>query len=110
MALPPPGASAHQVLSTYLQALQAGDCDTAHALAASTFVVGNGELCGDVDVKTFTVGGDAQVGDSEITFATQMVTDGSADGSIPAGNLTWFYSLKKQPSGSWRLISGGSGP
>lgn len=110
VALPSSGASPSQVLSTYLQALQAGDCDTAHALATSTFVFGNGELCGNVDLKTFKVDGGAPVADGEITFATQMVTDGSGDRSIPPGDLTWFYSLKKQPNGSWRLVSGGSGP
>ena len=99
------------MLTTYLKALQAGDCDTAHALGAGTFVLGNGELCGDVDVKTVNVATDTvQTADGEMTFATQMVTNGSGDGSIPPGELTWFYSLKKQSSGSWRLVSGGSGP
>ena len=110
VALPPAGAPARQVLDTYLQALQAGDCDTAHALAAGTFRSGNGELCGDVDVKTVKVAADTQVPDGTITFATQMVTGGSHDGSIPPGQLTWFYSLKKQANGSWRLVGGGSGP
>lgn len=105
-----PGTPARQVLDTYLKAVQAGDCATAHALATATFRVGNGELCGDVDVKTFTVDAETQVPDGTISFATQLVTGGSGDGSIPPGHLTWFYNLKKQANGSWRLISGGSGP
>ena len=39
-------APALVVLQTYLRALVAGDGETAHALATSTFVLGNGELCG----------------------------------------------------------------
>ena len=111
VALPPPSASPRQVVTRYLHALQSGDCDTAHALATSTFVPGNGELCGDVDVKTFKVAADtASTGLGQITFATQMVTNGSGDGSIPPGELTWFYTVKRQSDGSWRLVSGGSGP
>ena len=45
-AVPPDSSPPDVVLNAYLAALERGDCATAHALATSAFVVGNGELCG----------------------------------------------------------------
>jgi hypothetical protein len=110
VSLPPAGASASVVLDTYLRALVAGDCTTAHALAASTFTVGNGELCGDVRVSAFTAPtGPATPGHNTVEYASDLTTDGSSDGSIPSGKTTWFYQLRQQ-DGDWKLVSGGSGP
>ena len=110
VSLPPAGASASVVLDTYLRALVAGDCATAHALAASTFTVGNGELCGDVNVTAFTVPHNpASPEEGTVEYASVLTTDGSSDGSVPAGRTTWFYRLEQQ-RGEWRLVSGGSGP
>ncbi len=110
VSLPPEGASASVVLDTYLQALVAGDCKTTHALAGSTFVWGNGELCGDVKVSAFSVPtGPATLGSSKVEYASDLTTSGSKDGSITPGKLTWFYQLQLQ-DGEWRLVSGGSGP
>ena len=109
-SLPSAGASASTVLDTYLRALVASDCTTAHALATSTFAPGNGELCGDVKVSSFSVSGDpATPGPDEVTYATVLTTDGSSDGTIARGKTTWFYDLKRH-NGAWKLIGGGSGP
>jgi hypothetical protein len=110
VALPPPDASHRVVLETYLRALVAGDCETAHALAAESFTFGNGELCGAVEVSDFEpLDGPATPSEREVTYSTVLTTDGSTDGSIQPGKQTWFYSL--QPiNGGWRLVGGGSGP
>jgi hypothetical protein len=98
------------VLGAYLTALRAGDCDTARALTMSTFVVGNGELCGALHVSAFSsLTGPATPDDREVVFATTLTTNGDG-ASIPAGDITWFYALDQQPSGAWRLAGGGSGP
>ena len=110
ISLPPAGASASVVLDTYLRALVAGDCTTAHALAASTFVVGNGELCGDVKVAACSLSGDpATPSTNEVVYATALITDGSSEGALEAGKTTWFYDLQRQ-DGEWKLVGGGSGP
>lgn len=107
---PPAGASASVVLDTYLRALVAGDCTTAQAVAAPTFVVGNGELCGDVKVSAFSVSRDpATPSPNEVVYASLLTTGGSSDGTIERGKTTWFYDLKRQ-GGEWKLVGGGSGP
>lgn len=108
--LPPDPAPPNVVLTAYLTALRAGDCTTAHPLATSTFTIGNGELCGGVKVSAFTpLTQPATPRDGEVVYATTLTTSG--DGvSIDAGDITWFYTLERQPSGAWRLTGGGSGP
>ncbi|EON22632.1 hypothetical protein CF8_3488 [Nocardioides sp. CF8] len=98
------------VLETYLRALLAEDCVTAHALGTDTFTVGNGELCDAVVVSAFEpIGEPAGPRDGEVTYSTVLTTSGSGDGSIRPGRLTWFYSLAER-DGEWRLVGGGSGP
>jgi hypothetical protein len=110
VALPPAGASASLVLDTYLRALVAGDCRTAHALAMPTFTKGNGELCGDVKVSAFSAPtGPASPGKDTVEYASTLTTDGSRDGSVAPGETTWFYELQRH-GGQWRLVGGGSGP
>lgn len=110
VALPAPGADARTVLSVYLEALKAGDCKTARKLATSTFTFGNGELCGHLKVLSYTEPGEPAVpGTGEAIFATQLLVSG-ADGSMRNGTNPWFYDLKQQRDGQWRLVGGGSGP
>ena len=109
-SLPPADAPAAAVMDAYLQALVAGDCSTAHALATSTFKPGNGELCGDVVVSSFSLNPEpAAPGRDEVVYATELITEGSSDGTIQRGRTVWFYDLKRQ-DGVWRLVGGGSGP
>ena len=109
IALPSKGATPAEVLNAYLRALKAGDCKTAHALATSTFSVGNGELCGHLSVKSYTPLGKPATPGNEVIFSTNLITEGG-DASMPDGLHTWFYSLTKQADGAWRLVGGGSGP
>lgn len=109
--IPPDSAAPAVVLDAYLRALQAGDCAAGRALGTATFRPGNGELCGATKVSAFRVTGDpATPSSDEVVFATVLTTSGSSDGSVPAGDIIWFYSLDRQPNGAWRLAGGGSGP
>jgi hypothetical protein len=110
IALPSAGADARTVLSVYLEALKAGDCQTAHQLVTSTFFVGSGELCGALKVLSYTEPGQpALPGNGEAIFPIELTVTG-ADASMRDGVNTWFYDLKQQPNGEWRLVGGGSGP
>lgn len=107
---PPPGAPASVVLDTYLRALVAGDCATAHTAATPTFSTDPGELCGDVTVSTFSVRENpATPGPNEVVYSTILTTNGNSDGTIAPGETVWFYELAHQ-GGEWRLVTGGSGP
>ena len=110
IALPSSGADARTVLSVYLEALKAGDCQTAHQLATTTFTFGNGELCGHLTVHSYTEPGQpALPGNGEAIFSIELTVTGG-DGSLRQGENTWFYDLKQQTDGQWRLVGGGSGP
>ena len=110
VSIPQPGAPASVVLNTYLHALLDRDCATAHRLATSSFSIGNGELCGEVDVSAFSLTGKpATPGPNEVVFAAVLTTAGSSDGTIARGKTTWFYDLERH-DGEWRLTGGGSGP
>lgn len=56
-----------QVLDAYLRALKAGDCKAAQALTTSSFAV-NGELCGHLQVKSYTPVGHPATPGSEAIF------------------------------------------
>jgi hypothetical protein len=110
----PPATSAapEVVLQAYLDALVHGDCSAGKALGSAQFIqVGGGELCGATKVKSFRIDAAAPSPFSdEVVYATTLVTTGSDDASVQPGTLTWFYDLKLQPDGAWRLVGGGSGP
>ena len=98
------------VLDAYLKALVAGDCETGRMLVTARFRIGTGELCGVTHVSAYRINAEPARPPEELIFATILTTTGTADGSIQAGALTWFYSLVQQPDGSWRITGGGSGP
>jgi hypothetical protein len=107
---PPPGATPSAVLATYLRALVAGDCATAHAAGTSSFAADPAELCGEVRISAFSVREDpAAPGPNEVVHMTTLTTNGSSDGTIARGETAWFYRLERE-GGEWRLVSGGSGP
>jgi hypothetical protein len=108
---PPDSAGPDVVLRAYLDGLVKGDCSAGRLLGIATFDASNGDLCGHTNVRSYTVlGAPPPPNTTEAVFATTLVTSGTPDGSIQPGSLTWFYQLKRQPSGSWRLAGGGSGP
>lgn len=98
------------MLAAYLRALRSGDCATAHALATESFGLSNGDLCGQVRVNAVRVEGQpVELDPGEFTYMTTINVTG-ADESMYQGDNTWFYTLRQQPGGAWRLIGGGSGP
>jgi len=110
VTMPPKNAAPAEVLGTYLHALRAGDCRSVHALTTSSFVLGNGELCGALTVTAYgALGQPANPRDGTVIFSTTLTTEGG-DQSMSNGDHTWFYSLERQPDGAWRLVGGGSGP
>jgi hypothetical protein len=98
------------VLTRYLDALVAGDCERTRSFVAPTFVKGTGELCGALDVSAFTPLSDpARPSETEYAYSTTLTTSGDG-ASIPAGNQIWFYHLIRQADGQWLISGGGSGP
>ncbi len=85
IALPSAGADARTVLSVYLEALKAGDCQTVSKLATATFSFGNGELCGHLTVQSYTEPGQPGLpGNGEAIFSTVLSVTG-ADASMNNG-------------------------
>ena len=90
------------VLNAYLDAIASGDCATGRTFATESFRKGNGELCGAVRVEAVRIQPRQPAGTAdELVFATTLTTGGSQDGSVPAGEITWFYDLKRQVDGTW---------
>lgn len=109
--LPPVDALPADVLDAYLAAFKANDCATGAELTTDTFTKGNGELCGEVTIGSYTSATGPAATGNELTYpVTLQVTTGSKDGTVPSGAVLWFYTLQHQPNGSWRLTGGGSGP
>ena len=107
--LPPKEATPRQVLDAYLLALQAGDCATTHAYAVDTFLT-DGELCGHVNVLSYRSNAyTSQPSADQVELATTLTIKGG-DQSLQDGDHLWFYTLRRQPTGAWRLSAGGSGP
>ncbi|HEU4329558.1 MAG TPA: hypothetical protein VFR40_00480 [Lapillicoccus sp.] len=107
--LPPKEATPRQVLDAYLLALQAGDCGTTHEYAVDRFV-SDGDLCGKVNVLSYRHDGyRSQPSPDEVVLADTLTVRGG-DQSLPDGDHLWFYTLKQQPNGAWRISAAGSGP
>ena len=103
-------AAASTALTKYLDAFTAGDCAAAREYAAPSFVIGNGELCGAVQVSTHSAPKSlTTLKPDERDFEVTLTTGGSADGSIPPGALTWFYIVQRQTDGHWLITGGDSG-
>jgi len=110
VTIPPDSAPPAVVLDAYLRALQAGDCGTASQLTMP-LVLGKNYVdpCGVTGVTAFSVAGDPYVvSPVEVGFLVTLTITGTADG-LPAGVITWFYTLQEQPSGAWRVVGGGTG-
>jgi hypothetical protein len=107
--LPPNGATPRQVLDAYLLALQAGDCGTTHEYAVDRFLA-DGELCGRVNVLAYrTDAYHAQPEADEVVLADTLTVRGG-DQNLPDGDHLWYYTLRQQPNGAWRISAGGSTP
>jgi hypothetical protein len=109
--LPPDSAPPDVVLQAYLEAVRVGDCATAgHFVVPATFRKGNGELCGGIHLHGYRQSGVPLTPNAnEILVGMTLTTDGSSDGSIPAGDLLCTYDLVRQPTGAWRIVAAGQG-
>ena len=54
--------------------------------------------------------GNRETSSLEVVFAKTLTTTGTSDGSVPTGDITWFYALDRTHGGAWRIAGGGSGP
>lgn len=98
------------VLHHYLNALVDNDCALASTWTAESFA-NNGELCGSARVTAFdTPQGPATPADGELGYAVLLTSDGSTDGTVPPGDVLWFYTLRLQDDGRWLITGAGSGP
>ena len=77
-----------------------------HPAQAGSASASNGS---DKRRRRFEPGQPALPGNGEAIFSTVLTVSG-ADGSMRNGDNTWFYVLKQQADGQWRLVGGGSGP
>ena len=110
---PPPGTGAAAVLTWYLDAFKRGDCQTAREVWVTvTPTTGDGDLCRATTLSAYTFDQTtpATPSDTEQVFATTLTTTGTADLSVEAGQMIWFFDLKRQPDGTWLIAGGGSGP
>ena len=108
-SLTSPGATPRQVLDAYLLALQAGDCATSNAYAVDQFL-SDGELCGRVNVEAYRADTYQSHPSADRVVLAATLTLKGGDDSLRDGDHLWFYTLRRQPSGAWRLSAAGSGP
>ena len=107
---PPTSAGPELVLEAYLRTIVAGDCATGRTFWATGQPGLDGDLCGEVWVWSYRVQpGAARPPDGEVIVTTYLTTTGD-DRSLPPGEIIWFYGLRRQPGGAWRIVGGGSGP
>jgi len=104
VTVPPDSAPPAVVLDAYLQALRAGDCETASRLTLPV-LFGDGHLCGATRVIAFSIDDRDPFWHTgnEVGFVTWLTTTGTA-GGLPAGEIAMGYMLQQQSSGAWRII------
>lgn len=101
------------VVTGYLTMARAGKCAEAAAIywAPPTWNGPRGDLCEDT-ISEFGVSEHevpSATAKSDVVAAT-LTTEGSADATVPAGTIAWFFQLERAPDGNWRITEGGSGP
>lgn len=111
--MPSDRAPAVEVVHTYLKALQAEDCETAHALRLSD----DGGWCGDITVSDYRVSaavcaGEGGVGEqyAQSTYVPVHFITHGGDDSLPDGWHDWGYVLvRNDNSEPWRIADEGVG-
>lgn len=121
VTLPPPDATPEQVVTAYLNALNAHDCDTAEAVSTEDAKESATSWCHHVDSLTaVTVGRHVQerpewtghspadeIVNVPVTFDLTWRPFRS-DGSMDEGVTTWGYLLvRESASRSWRIFDQG---
>jgi hypothetical protein len=108
--VPPPSASARDVLVAYLNALDADNCGTARMLATDDYADTTTDLCSSGHLR----GTGKHLGQvwtdrpGEVEFMTALTFSGTDTGND--GTFDWFYSLTQDRNGAWRVVGGGTGP
>jgi hypothetical protein len=104
-ALPSASSAPVEVIQAYLEALQAGDCDSVRMLTSP--VSDMVDVCGLTDVTGFSVtNGPIAVDPDRVRFSATLNITGTRTG-IPAGEITWIYFLQRDSGGAWRIAGGG---
>jgi hypothetical protein len=110
VTLPAAAAPPMVVVEAYLGEFRAGDCTNAHALWTKVHVVGDGDLCGSARLQAFVINPDVLTpGTGQVIVSTTLTTGGSDDRSVPAGDISWNFTLERRPNGAWRITEGGTG-
>ena len=108
----PSPAPPKDVLTSYLAALEVGDCAGARQLAMPSWSDGTDALCGE-QVKGFQPIGDGNNDGAggTIEFGT-VVTLGAPVPGMNTGvtDFTLFFVLARQPDGRWLVSEVGTGP
>ncbi|MFV0284979.1 MAG: hypothetical protein ACK5IM_01160 [Demequina sp.] len=123
--VPLPDATAEpvEVVTSYVAALDAHDCDTAVALAAPSFADTARDWCRNVaGLNNVEIGAplDEDPGWSGLSADTEVVSVTvdfdldwrplRADGSLPEGPTTWGYRLTRASVDEpWRIVDNGVG-
>jgi hypothetical protein len=105
---PPVDATPFEVLTAYLEAVQARNCPAALIVSLSGDIVPTtNALCSSsARVTAFAVDANAtQPSEGTEVFHVAMTTTGGAFG-LPDGQNPWFFALARQPSGAWRVSAG----
>lgn len=123
VAVPAPDATPEQVVTAYLDALNAHDCDAAQAVTTGGARDSAKSWCQDVtgltdvDVRDHFAerprwsghSPSAEVANVPVTFDLDWRPFHS-DGSMDEGATTWGYLLVRQSAGSpWRIFDQGTG-
>lgn len=113
VAMPPPNASAIQVVKTYVKALNEHDCDTAAALWVPSERSEGSRWCSDVEHVSAT-----NLKQESVPFGPQITTVSAflsvdqrlffGDDSLPSNPFGWSFTLSHRPEG-WRIGGEGQG-
>ena len=97
-----------EVLTAYLEAVEAGDCPAALVVALGGDIVPTtNALCSSSTVSAFEVDSSlTQPSSDSLIVGVTVTTTGGAFG-LPDGPNPWFFTLTRQASGAWR-VSGGA--
>jgi hypothetical protein len=99
------------VLGECLGAWRAGDCIGASRLTTATFAAHRAKQCDAIHLMAYSINPTPARPDPALAeYAVRLTTGGSPDGTVPPGAVTWFFSLARQPDGTWRLSDAGGGP
>jgi hypothetical protein len=105
VTVPPDSAAPDVVLSAYLSALQARDCDAAEEFVGSVVYRWNDTFCGEwTYITDFRITSDPRWwGINERAVDTVLTIIDPPTGR-PAGQFSVLFQMQQQTSGAWRII------